>query len=151
LANPPTIDKPASVGNAERALWLWTIYTCVLGTYQTLKQIPELMDMVTMANLQDSFPINEALMRQWTFYGYAALFVISVWVLWRLNVGRRWARGSVLGGFVIELLIEIVPPYHDLVGYIPDIPDIGLQIYALWLLYNRPGSDWFNQPKSHRW
>ena len=45
----------------------------------------------------------------------------------------------------IGALYTLSPPYHGILGCLTDVPDLGLQIYALVMLYTAPGSGWFNR------
>jgi len=65
----------------------------------------------------------------------------------KIGAGKRWARSSLLLGFILDALYTLSPPHHGILGYLTDVPDWGLQIYTLVMLYTAPGSGWFNRTK----
>jgi hypothetical protein len=75
--------------------------------------------------------------------GYVGLAVILGWFVIKVGQGKPWARSSFLWGLVLQALITLVPPYQPLAHYLGDVPDLGLQIYALVLLYMRDCNAWF--------
>jgi hypothetical protein len=52
---------------------------------------------------------------------------------------KRWARSSLLLGFILDVLYTLSPPHQGMLGYLMDVPDLGLQVYALVMLYTAPG------------
>jgi hypothetical protein len=82
-----------------------------------------------------------------TVVGYATLALTMVWIVLKIGAGKRWARSSLLLGFILDVLYTLPPPHQEILGYLTDVPDLGLQIYALVMLYTAPVSGWFNQRK----
>ena len=136
------LQKPKAILNAERALWLWTIWMCVFGIFQTKAEIPDIEETLT-TQLQGMVSITPQAMLVTTVCGYAALALISIWIIFKIGAGKNWSRASLLGGFALDLICTLWPPYHDMTGYLTDIPDLGLQIFAITMLYTAPGSLWF--------
>jgi len=137
--DPP--EKPRQVFYAELALWLWTIWTCAYGLYQTAPQITEIEDQ--LVPLQGLVAISPQTLWQVMYAAYAAIAVASIWVIVGINRGKHWARSSLWWGFILQFLMEAAPPYHGVREVLTEIPDLGLQIYALVLLYTKPGKGWF--------
>jgi hypothetical protein len=85
-------------------------------------------------------------MMQWTIIGYVLLAMVSGWFVWKIGQGKHWARSSFMWGFMFQLLLMLAPPYHEQASeYLNDIPDLGLQIMALYWLYAWPGRGWFTK------
>jgi hypothetical protein len=95
--------------------------------------------------LQGLIALDMKLLLQVTVAGYAVLALSLLWVVFQIGRGKKWARISLLLGFVAQVLWTVAPPYHGVVDYLPDVPDLGLQFYALILLYAWPGRTWFNR------
>ena len=146
---PP--PKPKQVNHAEWALWVWTLWTCLWGVYSTNNNIPEIERSLN-EQLQGMVSIPPEALLNYAIGGYAIIGVLSGWFVYKLGHGKQWARSSFLWSFVLQGLTTLAPPYHGLQEHISDIPDLGLQAYAVYLLYSRVCSDWFahqNSPKTH--
>ncbi len=141
-------EKPKTVTYAEWALWTWTAWVCLFGLYQTGGQIPEFEQALT-DDLQGAITIAPQSLLAMAAAGYAALAAISAWIVLKIGAGKHWARSSLMWGFVFQVICMVLPPYHKMgaAEYRAIIPDLGLQIYALYLLYAPPGSVWF-QPQT---
>jgi hypothetical protein len=138
-------QKPKAVIYAEYALLAWTAWICSFGVYQSWKSIPELEAMVTsqfqgMMSLPPAATLLEIVIA-----GYALLALTVVWLIWKIGQGKKWARSSLLLSVALQALWDAAPPYHGMLAYLPDIPDLGLQLYAVYLLYTWPGRTWFNR------
>jgi hypothetical protein len=138
-------EKPRAVLYAEWALWAWTAWACLFGIYQSWIAIPAIEDAIT-GQLQGMVTLEPKTLLQAIIAGYGAMAVLSVWVVLKIGAGKNWARSSLLWGFVLEAAIAAWPPYHGLLDTLADVPDFGLQGYALYLLYTKPGRDWFHRP-----
>ncbi len=79
---------------------------------------------------------------------YAIVGLSMVLVIFQIGEGRRWARTLLLISFVCALVWGLGQGAASPWGYVADIPDFGLQIAALYLLYG-PGRNWFT-PVDHR-
>jgi len=138
------VKKPNEIKYAEWALWAWTAWTCVFGTYQTWREVPE-MQAAIAGQLQGVISISMSSVLEWTIVGYAFLALTAAWFIFKVGQGKKWARSSFMWSFAAEALWAALPPYHGIAEHLPDIPDLGLQAYALYLLYAWPGRTWFNQ------
>jgi len=143
------LEKPHNVRYAEWALWAWTAWACLFGIYQSWINIPEMEKMLN-EQLQGAFTLDPQLILEMTVAGYGLLAAISAWIVLKIGAGKNWARGSLLGGFALEIAWAAVPPYHGILEYLTDVPDIGLQGYALYLLYAEPGRAWFRRAKASK-
>jgi peptidoglycan/LPS O-acetylase OafA/YrhL len=139
-------EKPKAVLYAERALWAWTAWICLFGVYQTSASIPDIEQAIT-TQLQGTVTITPQTLMAVTVVGYAALALTMIWIVLKIGAGKRWARSSLLLGFILDALYTLSPPHHGILGYLTDVPDLGLQIYTLVMLYTAPGSGWFNRTK----
>lgn len=142
MADERKSEKPQNVCRAEKALWAWTAWTCLFGIYQSWIGIPEIEGMMN-GPLQGLVPIEPHKLLEWIIAGYAGLAIASAWIVLKIGAGKNWAKSSVLWGFILQAICIVWPPYHLGLDFLADVPDIGLQIYALYLLYTKPGSDWF--------
>jgi hypothetical protein len=134
---------PNQVLYAEIALWLWTVYTCLNGIYETWRQIPTIEEAIN-TQLQGMIAIDPNNMLIMAIVGYGLLAIVSCWFIVKIGQGRPWARNSLLWGVLLQIVIIAVPPYHDApLDYLNDIPDLGLQICALNLLYGAAARPWF--------
>lgn len=144
IAEP--LQKPKAVFDAERALWAWTGWICVFGLYQSWVEIPRI-EAAIGSQLQGMVALAPRTLMAASGAGYAALALTMVWVIFKIGRGRNWARHSLLLGFILDAIYTLSPPYHGLLSYRTDLPDLGLQIYALHRLYTAPGNSWFNRKK----
>jgi len=137
-----TYKKPKNVTYAERALYGWTAWTTLFGIYQTYTGLAELATQITEQS-SGLVSISPSALLQCAIAGYIAIALISVWIIYEIHKGKHWARSSFLWGFIFQILMFGLPPYHPPLEYLTSIPDITLQIYALYLLYTWPGENWF--------
>ena len=144
MAVEKALKQPQTVRHAEQALWAWTAWTCLFGIYQSWSSIPEIEAMLS-GQLQGMFEITPQQLLEWIIAGYAGLFAASAWIVLKIGAGKNWARNSLLWGFIIQAIYTAWPPYHLGMDVLTGIPDFGLQIYALYLLYTKPGNDWFHR------
>ena len=142
MSNPIKPSKPQSVFYAEIALWLWILWTTLYGIYETWMQIPEIEEELG-SQLQGMISVAPDQMLLFAIAGYGGIAVISAWFLWKIAQGKHWARSSFMWGFVVQVLWTLCPPYHPMLQYISNIPDIGLQAYAAYLLYGKEANRWF--------
>ncbi|MCG2634651.1 MAG: hypothetical protein J4A00_07010 [Gammaproteobacteria bacterium] len=76
-------------------------------------------------------------------------FALIAFLIFKISAGRNWARITLLVMFIIGVLptLSIVPGEFSrsaVVGAL-SVAQIGLQIYAQFLLFTQPGSAWFRQ------
>ena len=137
-------EKPQTVVYATWALWAWTAWICLFGIYQSWMSIPEIERTMT-EQLQGMFTVAPSALKEIIIGGYGLLAVMSAWIVLKIAAGKNWARSSLLWGFALEVICAVVPPYHGFLSYLTDIPDYGFQGYALYMLYTKPGCDWFQR------
>lgn len=135
----PVHKKPRDVLYAEYALWVWTIYVCFTTIYSSWKELPELQSFID-TNMPGLFTLDPAEVMKQVVVGSILLAALSVWVIYELGRAKRWARTTMMWNFFLQLLMTMMPPQHILM----DIPNIGLQIYALHLLYTPASKVWFS-------
>ena len=95
--------------------------------------------------LQGAITVSSGTLLEMTIAGYALMALTLIWFVFKIGQGKKWARSSLLLSFALEVLWTAVPPYHALLDYLPDAPDLGLQLCALYLLYTWPGRTWFTR------
>ena len=86
---------------AERALWAWTAWICLFGVYQTSASIPDIEQAIT-TQLQGMVTITPQTLMAVTGVGYAALALTMIWIVLKIGAGKRWARSSLLLGFILD-------------------------------------------------
>lgn len=134
--------KPPTILYAEWALWAWIAWTCLFGIYQSWSKIPDI-EQIMADEFQGLYSIDPSSLTEIIIATYAVVAALSAWVVFRIGAGKNWARGSLLWSFILELFWLLAPPYHEVSTYLINIPDLGLQVYALYILYTDPGSRWF--------
>lgn len=147
MTDIPKHKKPKTVLHAEYALWIWTAWMFLFGIYQSLISIQDIEQEIT-TQLQGAISISSGTLMEITVASYALLALTSVWIIFKIGAGKNWARTSLLLGFILDAAWTAMPPYHGLLEFVTYIPDLGLQVYAVFLLYTPPGNRWFN-PAAH--
>ena len=137
-------EKPKAVVRAEWALGAWAAWLCLFGVYQSWSSLPGVQTMIT-EQLQGAISISSETLLEITIAGYALLALTMIWFVFKIGQGKKWARSSLLLSCVLQTLWTAWPPYHGVIDYLPDVPDLGLQFYALYLLYTWPGRTWFTR------
>jgi hypothetical protein len=135
-------DKPRTVDHAEWALWAWTAWVGVFGIYQTLGASSG-VDKEIADQLQAIAGIPTATLRTVVIAGYVLASASMAWVVFKIGAGKNWARLTVLVSFILEALWVAAQSDATTMDYLADVPDFGLQMYALYLLYTEPGRQWF--------
>ncbi|MEQ1535132.1 MAG: hypothetical protein ABL923_04580 [Burkholderiaceae bacterium] len=79
-------------------------------------------------------------------------FALIAFLIFKISVGRNWARITFLVMFVIGMLPTLPLMLGELsrspvVGAL-SVAQVGLQVYALFLLFTQPGSVWFRKVAS---
>jgi hypothetical protein len=144
LTTPQPYAKPDDVRNAEWILWAWIVWTCVFGIIQTWLNIPAI-EQALNDQLQGMISIAPGSMMKMTVAGYGFLAIVSGWFVVKLGQGRQWARSSVLWSYVLQAALLVAPPYPAPVEYLGDVPDLGLQSVAVYLLYRQSSHVWFEK------
>jgi hypothetical protein len=154
MSAAPGHVKPRVIVKAEYALLTWTAWTCFYGIYDAWTTIPEVENLMgSQLQGQFSLGIDNKTMMEWTAAMYAVVAVVSIWFIYKMGKGKSWARSSFFWSFACEAACSVLwvglailsgtpPSFKDWVAY---IPDYGLQIYALCLLYGGDGKRWFHQ------
>ena len=135
--------KPQSIVRAERALCIWVAWTCLWGAYETFYPTPE-PEQAAVNSLMDTLAVPSETLRSITAAGYALTAASIVWIAVKIGTGHRWARTTLLIGFVLQVIWVADQSSYRPTDYLANAPDLVLQCYALYLLYTRPGRDWFN-------
>ena len=140
---PATVrsERPKAVVHAEWALWTWTAWICLLGIYQTLAS-PSGADANLIAQVQATAGISLGDLRTVMIVGYVLTAISMALLIAQIGAGKRWVRASVLVSFILEVL-WVIATSDSTADYLTALPDFGLLIYALYLLYTPPGRDWF--------
>ena len=76
-------------------------------------------------------------------------FALSGFLIFKISAGRNWARITFLVLFIIGVLPTLPIVFGEfsrstVVGAL-SVAQIGLQVYALFLLFTQPGSGWFRK------
>ena len=135
-------DKPNAVVYAERSLWAWLAWTCLYGAYQTWGPASH-SAAEAAAQLQDIVGVAPGSLQSLTIAGYALAAVSIAWMVVKIGDGKNWARRSLLVTFILEVLWASAQSDASVADYLSDVPDLGLQAYALYLLYTKTARLWF--------
>lgn len=136
--------RPREVTRAQGLLWVWTAWICVYGVYQTLTSGGDAM---FAEQLQAIVSLPSQFVQTAVIIAYVVVAVTMAAVVAQIGRGRRWARFSLLISFVFELLL-LGGPQDSAMDYVALVLDLGLQAAALYLLYTKPGRDWFTPRKA---
>jgi hypothetical protein len=126
----PTAQKPQSVITAINLLWA----SLAVGLVKML------MD---FSNLSAAAPA--------AFTNFILIFTFALigFLIFKISSGRNWARVTFLVMFIIGVLptlpIVLVEFSRSAVVGALSVAQIGLQVYALILLFTQPGSSWFRK------
>ncbi len=135
--------KPRSIARSERALWIWVAWTCVWGAYETFHPAPA-SEQNGLSPLLDGLTIPPETLLAVSATGYALTAASIAWIAVKIGTGHSWARTTLMIGFVLQVFWVAGQSSYTLTDYLANVPDLILQCYALYLLYTRPGRDWFN-------
>jgi hypothetical protein len=137
-------QKPKAVLRAQWTLGLWTAWLCLFGLYRSWRSLPGIQDMMT-EQLHGAVSVAPETMLEITLVGYALLALTLAWLIFKIGQGKKWARTGLFVSFASQFLWTAIPPYHGIVDYLADAPDLGLQFFALCMLYTWPGRAWFTR------
>lgn len=124
------IQKPQTVGTAINLLWA----SLALGLVKALMDYTHLSATAPAASI---------------FLVFAFTFSLLGFLIFKISTGKNWARIT----FIIMFVIGMLPTVSFVLGEFSRSPivgalsvaQIGLQGYALFLLFSRPGSGWFRK------
>lgn len=76
-------------------------------------------------------------------------FALIAFLIFKISAGRNWARIT----FLVMFIIGVLPTLPIVLGEFSrsavvgalSVSQIGLQVYALFLLFTLPGSSWFRK------
>jgi hypothetical protein len=133
-------ERPRTVVFAERAMWAWAAWNAVYGAYEALfartTDMQSTLDMLGAAN-----PVAPQSIRPLTAAVYALGALSIVWLAIKIGQRKRWARASLVANFVVQALW--VSGSQAFADVLTNIPDLGLQMAALWFLYTQPARSWY--------
>jgi hypothetical protein len=135
--------KPDTVQHAQYALAAWTAWTCLFGIYQMWTPNGAAQEFVDQ--LQAIVSVTPESVHSIAIGAYALIAASMVGVILQIGHGKTWPRTLLMVGFVLEAFWVAGQGEASALGYLADVPDFGLQGYALYLLYTRPGRDWFRR------
>jgi hypothetical protein len=133
------VDPRQNVHRAQWVLWAWTTWITAAGIYQSWTTIPAVLS----DYLSGLVSIDTATLHELIVAVYAIAAGLTAWAIWELGLGRRWARTGLLLTFAVDLIWSAASLFHGALSYLSDIPDLGLQGIAIYLLYTLPGRLWF--------
>lgn len=123
-------ERPQSVRLAMNFLWL----SLAIGVLKLLMELPYLRALApaAFANLV-----------------LIIVFAFFLFLIFKIYAGRNWARIT----FLVLFVLGILPTLPTVLGEFARSPligtlsvvQVGLQIYALFLLFTKPGSAWFRK------
>lgn len=124
------VEKPQSVRVAVNLLWA----SLAVGLVKMLMDFSSLIAVGPAA---------------FTNFVLIVIFAIAGFLIFKLSAGRNWARMTFLLLFVIGMLPTLPLVLSEfsrspVVGAL-SAAQIGLQVYALFLLFTKPGSAWFRK------
>ena len=133
MESQPAAQKPQSVVLAVKFLWA----SFAIGLVKTLMDFPNLSAAASPAYI---------------YFVMFFTFVVIGYLIFRISAGENWARIAFLVMFVIGML----PALPVIMGEFSRAPvagalsvvQVGIQIYALYLLFTQPGSGWFGKTKA---
>lgn len=124
------IQKPQSVATAVNLLWA----SLAVGLVKML------MDLSNLSAVAPAAFTNVVLV---------FTFTLITFLIFKISAGRNWARITFLVMFVIGMLPRLPLMLGEfsrapVVGAL-SVAQVGLQVYALFLLFTQPGSVWFRK------
>lgn len=124
------VQKSQTVGTAVNLLWA----SLAVGLVKML------MDFSNLSALAPAAFTNFVLIFTFALIGF---------LIFKISAGKNWARTTFLVMFVIGMLptLPIVSSEFSrspVVGAL-SVAQIGLQVYAMFLLFTKPGTSWFRK------
>lgn len=130
METAPASQKPQAVVTAINLLWA----SLAVGLVVTL---------------MDFSNLNAAAPAVFAYFVLIFTFALIVFLILKISAGRNWARIT----FLVMFIIHVLPSLPSMPGEFSrsavvgalSVAYIGLQIYALFLLFTQPGSSWFRK------
>ncbi|MGB9152746.1 MAG: hypothetical protein WCD70_06630 [Alphaproteobacteria bacterium] len=170
MINEHTLRKPKNVIYAVQTLWAWTAWVFFVSGGVALIRIPEIKksmgdqladmngqlsgisdvmpeaaDMLSgmTVQMQKILAIDTLTLAALTIVRYGLEAAVALWFITKIGAGKNWARSSLLWCCLLEAAWIACSPLEGFADYLTDIPDLAFQAGAIYLLYTRPGRDWF--------
>lgn len=126
----PALHKPQAVVTAVNLLWA----SLAVGLVKML------MDFSNLSAVAPAAFTNFVLFFTFALIGF---------LIFKISAGRNWARIT----FLVMFIIGVLPTLPIVLGEFSrsavvgalSVAQIGLQVYALFLLFTQPGSSWFRK------
>lgn len=126
----PASQKPQAVVTAINLLWA----SLAVGLVKML------MDFSNLSAVAPAAFTNFVLVFTFALIGF---------LIFKISAGRNWARIT----FLVMFIIGVLPTLPIVLGEFSrsavvgalSVAQIGLQLYALFLLFTQPGSSWFRK------
>lgn len=123
-------QKPQPVVTAVNLLWV----SLAVGLVKMLMDFSNLSGMAAAA---------------FTNFILIFTFALIAFLIFKISAGRNWARIT----FLVMFIIGVLPTLPIVLGEFSrsavvgalSVAQIGLQVYALFLLFTQPGSSWFRK------
>jgi hypothetical protein len=133
LSSNNTNEKPAKISVALGLMYL----VVTIGIARTSMTVLRHLDVRT----PDLYIASKAL-----------IYVVSIFLIYRIGKGSNWARWAVLIMLAIAIPLGVLPtfdsiehnPLHALLGFV----QLTGFVVAVFLLFQRQSSDWFNSGNS---
>jgi hypothetical protein len=126
---PPMKTKPPEIRRATNLLWV----SLAVGLVKTSLQWPYLAARASIA-----------------FTGFILVFTLAIvgFLVWKIGQGRNWARivflvFSVLGFLPFLFVLRSEFARSPALGTL-SVLQVGLQLFALLLIFTSPGKEWFH-------
>jgi len=125
-----SVQKPQSVKTAVNLLWA----SLAVGLVKMLMDLSNLSAIAPPA---------------FTNFVLIFVFAFNAFLIFKISAGRNWARITFLVLFVIGMLPALPLMLGEfsrapVVGAL-SVAQVGLQVYALFLLFTQPGSAWYRK------
>ena len=122
------MEKPSQVVTAVRLLWT-SVAIGIVNSVLSIKFIASTLSIPFMIGT------------------LCATFLINAWLISKLSIGRNWARITLLVfaliGFPVALVgLPLTIKMFPLVSLV-SIVQMVMQVVALWLVFRKPGREWF--------
>ena len=141
MPNRDRFFKPRAVTKAVWTVWLWILFLALSGIYEGWAAVPQIRDMLA--------PFSITLSDRLVFWSVAGLYELGaltmIGVAINLAAGKHAARIGLLWAFLIDFAATAFSYEPSLAFYILTSIDIGMQAYALWLVFTAPGRFWFEE------
>lgn len=123
-------QKPQPIVTAVNLLWV----SLAVGLVKMLMDFSNLSGMAAAA---------------FTNFILIFTFALIAFLIFKISAGRNWARIT----FLVMFIIGVLPTLPIVLGEFSrsavvgalSAAQIGLQVYALFLLFTQPGSSWFRK------